>query len=264
MLPSKPRSQTSAHSRPKASLNPKLDKNLIAYMTAASAAGVAMLTAAPPAAAEVVFTPTNTPIAAGTTYLLDLNNDGIPDFTLHRCRSICGGDGHSSWLKLELDAPGNAVAPAAFPYAFEAAALKRGAPIGPRQAFLSKSQTSYGGIGMADAFQYSRTFFHGPWANATNRFLGLKFLVDGQVHYGWARLTVTNFNKGGTATLTGYAYETVPNQRIFAGERGAPGSDAQALPAPLSETPTQPVSLGMLARGTDALDLWRRRQPAAA
>jgi hypothetical protein len=258
MLPSKPRSETSTQSRPKTKLNARLDHHLIAYMTAASAAGVALLAAASPAAAEVVFTPTNTTIGAGNSYLLDLNNDGIPDFTLRRCASICGGGGHTSFLMVDLDVHGNAVASVGN----EVGALPRRTPIGPRRPYLSR--TSYGGVIMARAFQYSVTFFNGPWANATNRFLGLKFLIDGQVHYGWARLTVTNFNKGGTAILTGYAYETVPNQRIFAGERGTPASDSQAMPAPLSIAPAQPASLAILARGADALELWRRREPAAA
>jgi hypothetical protein len=263
MPPSKPRTEHSAQPRPKTKVNARLDKNLTAYVAAASAAGVAMFAAVPPAAAEVVFTPTNTPISAGTSYLLDLNHDGITDFTLRRCRSVCGGDGHSSTLQVDLDVAGNGVAPAGKPFPFDAAALERGTPIGPRYTFTTKSG-SYPGIGMARAFEYSVTNFTGPWANVTNRFLGLKFLIDGQVHYGWARLTVTNFNQHGTATLTGYAYETVPNQRIFAGERGTPDPDDEAVIAPPAVPAAQPASLGMLARGAHSLELWRRRQPAAA
>jgi hypothetical protein len=256
MSPSKPRPPHSTHPRPKTNLNPGLDKNLFAYVAAASAA-VAMLAAPRSAAAEVVFTPTNTPIEGSSSYLLDLNHDGIPDFTLQRTGYI----NHLSVLDLRFGAVGNGVAPPAPPN-FGAAALQRGAPIGPRQTFTT--QTNSYGIEMAAAFFYSVTNFTGPWANATNRYLGLKFLIDGQVHYGWARLTVTNFNQHGTATLTGYAYETQPNVRIFAGERGTGGSVGQAAPAPLAVPPAQPAGLGVLARGADTLQLWRRRQPVLA
>jgi len=57
----------------------------------------------------------------------------------------------------------------------------------------------------------------GPWHGAQNRYLGLKFLVKGQVHYGWARLSVSKIFPF-TATLTGYAYETIPNKSIVAGK----------------------------------------------
>jgi hypothetical protein len=48
----------------------------------------------------------------------------------------------------------------------------------------------------------------------------MKFTINGKVHYGWARLSVTNLKDKFriTATLTGYAYETIPNKPIKAGQ----------------------------------------------
>jgi hypothetical protein len=84
----------------------------------------------------------------------------------------------------------------------------------------------------------------GPWANVHDRYLGLKFYIKGRVHYGWARLNV--LIGGGRheqapsidATLTGFAYETIPNKSIAAGKTKGP--DVIRL---------EPGSLGRLARG---------------
>jgi hypothetical protein len=237
--------------RPTSKLNPKVDHRLIAYAAAASATGVAMLALARPADAEVVFTPTNVTIGGGSSYLLDLNNDGIADFTLHRCRCV-SGSGHSTTFRAEIDVTGNGIVNAA---------LSAGVLIGRGQPFIT-TNGNYGGAILARAFYYlSISRFSGPFANATNRFLGLKFLIDGKNHYGWARLTVTNFNHAGTATLTGYAYETVPNHAIRAGQRKE--TTASAVDSPiLSEPASTPLGLGLLARGDEGLSLWRREENA--
>ena len=76
------------------------------------------------------------------------------------------------------------------------------------------------------------TSFKGQWINATNRYLGLKFKIHGQTHYGWARLSIQYENFTFAATLTGYAYETIPNKAITAGETKGP-DDEQATPMSL-------------------------------
>jgi hypothetical protein len=108
--------------------------------------------------------------------------------------------------------------------------------------------------------------------NVTSRYLGLKFEVDGKTHYGWARLTVQlPGNYLINATLTGYAYETVPDKGILAGQT-AGGADAAAVSsnspdsdtsnssasvANPSDTP-RPTSLGTLALGAGGVPLRRR------
>jgi hypothetical protein len=51
----------------------------------------------------------------------------------------------------------------------------------------------------------------------------LRFRIDGKTHFGWARFTIKAQARGVVATLTGYAYETVPNKPIIAGK--TKGSD---------------------------------------
>ena len=103
------------------------------------------------------------------------------------------------------------------------------------------------------------TWFRGPWAKASNKYLGLKFLIDGEVHYGWARLTVMKRY----TTVTGYAYETVANQPIRAGAESGADEAAAAYPAQLAEPVSPMATLAMMARGADGLVLWRREEGAA-
>ncbi|MGC2767744.1 MAG: hypothetical protein WB607_19715, partial [Candidatus Acidiferrum sp.] len=65
----------------------------------------------------------------------------------------------------------------------------------------------------------SSTNWSDQWANGgeglKNGYLGLKFMISGKVHFGWARVTITTSAKTFTATLTSYAYDTIPNKSII-------------------------------------------------
>jgi len=122
---------------------------------------------------------------------------------------------------------------------------------------------------MAKFFQYSHSSFTRPWAGVTNRYLGFKFLIDGQVHYGWARVSVPDIYD---VVVTGYAYETIPGKGIKAGQTHGK-DDIEANPEtmkledpgpgaslnPISDK-SQPVSLGILALGAQGVPLWRRKE----
>jgi hypothetical protein len=110
-----------------------------------------------------------------------------------------------------------------------ASALKRGTPISKQQVFVPGGRM----VGLS-----SRT--SGQWINVTNRYLGLKFKIDGKFHYGWARLNVkvARHPPSILVTLTGYAYETIPNKPIIAGKTKGP-----------DVITVQPATLGKLALG---------------
>jgi hypothetical protein len=234
--------------------NPHLDKMLAAYATTATAVGVALLAAVQPADAKIIYTKIN--VAAHGSYLLDLNNDGVPDFNIRFCS--CGGSGTNLWIEVSssryLHAGGNAIrVQAASPGS--AAALLKGALIGPNRPFTNPP---YGyGAWMAWFAPYSSG---GPWLNVTNRYLGLKFLIHGQVHYGWARLTkvgLWNF------TVTGYAYETTVGKSLQAGQTTETAADEADDTASLTMPATRGPSLGMLARGAEAMAVWRKKDQIA-
>jgi hypothetical protein len=112
-------------------------------------------------------------------------------------------------------------------------------------------------------------YCYGSWKNKKNRYLGLQFMINGEVHYGWARLSVECHDGNVGALLSGYAYETVPNEGLKAGQTkekkeepedenlhgpGSPASPGSPV-APFSTAAT----LGMLARGAQSLDIWRQQ-----
>jgi hypothetical protein len=87
-------------------------------------------------------------------------------------------------------------------------------------------------------------------ASGSPRYLGLRFSIAGATHYGWARLSVPN---AGEFTLMDYAYNSVPDEPILAGE-GASTSIARiahssVLVSPNPFTSTLSVSMGMNKAG---------------
>jgi hypothetical protein len=103
---------------------------------------------------------------------------------------------------------------------------------------------------------------YGPWAAATKRYLGLKFVIQGQIHFGWARLNVKAQAGGVVAVLTGYAYETIPNKPIITGKTKGPDDSNIETPNASLTAPASELTLGMLALGSTALSIWRREDVA--
>jgi len=250
-------------------LSQTFQRQLNMYALAASAAGVSLLALSPPSEAKVVYTKVHQAIGWNGVYKLDLNHDGTTDFLIQEWgRSDPYGTAPSNAL-LAKEAFGNAVQGRVSQYWF-AAALKKGAWIGPHQGFISGG---YNGELMAD-FHHSDGGSHtlGRWINVANRYLGLKFMVGGKTHYGWARLSVRQQGIHIAAMLTGYAYETVPGKGIRAGQTtgnaddSAPSGgwqDSEASgPRPSVANPTSntlpPTSLGTLALGAGGVPQGRR------
>jgi hypothetical protein len=216
--------------RKTADLPESVHQQLNMYVLAASAAGVGLLALSPSAEAKIVYTKTHVVIGTNHVYALDLNHDGMVDFKI---------DNHSFFTDAivaslsAVPAANNAVVGAqthtGFPYS--AYALMRGAKVGPKQPF------SGGWMAWSDGANRG-----GRWANIRGRYLGLKFRIKGKIHYGWARLNVTVGQSRITATLTGYAYETIPNKPIIAGK--AKGKDVITVQPDIA-----PGSLGSLALG---------------
>jgi hypothetical protein len=56
----------------------------------------------------------------------------------------------------------------------------------------------------------------GAWFYGADKYLGLKFIKNGNTYYGWARLRDGVF--AASLTLIDYAYNNIPNQQILAGQ----------------------------------------------
>jgi hypothetical protein len=210
------------------------------YALAAGAAGVTALALASSAEAKIVYTPAHAKVIY-PGIPLDLNHDGTVDFYLYE------GNDHSTARTLltacqylvhlgsgiycsNSGRGANGIRKITSGGLSWAAALKSGASIRSREQFL-KSKAAMASV--LDVNHTSTSHWFGPWANGgkgvKDRYLGFKFKIKGQFHFGWARLNV-QAAKGGYlhATLTGYAYETVPGKSIIAGK--TKGQDVITLP----------------------------------
>jgi len=244
-----------------------LERSLSAYASAAAAAGVSLLTLTSPASAKIVYTPTHTPIPEKGYVSLDLNHDGSADFIIVNSWGIscCGAGG--AWLSvgcaLHTTGPvsppkgetcnyltdqiwGRGVVSGRF-----ASALPAGVKVRANKWYFQAAKYPFfavmGAIGNGAYGQSSNS--DGQWLYAKDRYLGLQFVIKGQVHYGWARLTVTfppQPSPGILAILTGYAYETEANTPIITGKTKGP--DVITL---------DPATLGHLAGGASQIPAWR-------
>ncbi len=221
-------------------LHGTLESSVRSYCAAAGAAGVGLLALATPAAAQIVYTPAHERLKTESFLSLDLNHDGVTDIGL--TNEINSYSASVSQMVFASGWNQNAVITS---HSVRALALPIGAPIGSTQPFFI--------VGfMATAWHsiMGRHESNGNWANVENRFLGIRFSINGETHYGWARLTVEIENNSVITLLTGYAYNTVAGQKILAGQTKT--SDA-SVEAPSLVPPT----LGLLALGSTGLESWR-------
>ena len=234
-------------------LSDSVHRQLNLYALAATAAGVGVVASGSPAEAKVVYTPGTVAIRLNSGWVgLDLNHDGIIDFQLNlfseggsckgvpmlgphyfRALQIYTHQSNQAWaLKTKVYFPNATL--------LCAAALPEGKVVGPHGHFepLQAGQMLYaqsaGSWGTDDGC---------PWKSGVQAFLGLKFAITGQIHFGWARVLSNGI---GTAYISGYAYETIPNKAIIAGK--IKGPDVVTV---------QPASLGHLAAGAAAIPAWR-------
>jgi hypothetical protein len=248
--------RSSRPTRTPASLSESVHHRLNMYALAASATGVGMLALPQPAAAKIVYTPAHTRING--TLLLDLNHDGVVDFNINTHKY--NGSYWELWTRSQ---GGNQICRTnASQRRGFAAALPAGVRLGAKRLWEPGSATM---LGWYFTTSNNGTSHRGPWFYVKRRFLGLKFLIDGHFHYGWARLNVKGTPQGIDAVLTGYAYETIPNTPIITGKTKGPNeidNIAQPNPASVTATIPKPATLGALALGSPALSIWRRKESA--
>src|ERR1700685_432570 len=250
--------------RQAARLAPRLENSLSAYAAAAAAAGVSLLSLSLPAEAKIVYTPAHIKIPVnGSPVALDLSHNGVTDFLFSNVSWIGDGGQFASGVRAGASNPANAVwgrgvlTEATFVSHNRtcssgfAAALPGGFKVRPNNSYLQKSgcwvmawRGGRPGFGSSPA---ATTF--GQWMYAQHRYLGLKFMISGEVHYGWARFSVTLQQGRVQPVLTGYAYETIPNKPIIAGKTKGP--DVVTL---------DPNTLGRLAQGASGISAWREKK----
>lgn len=248
-------------SRTLSKLSESCNRQLNSYALAAGAAGLGLLTLAPVAEGKVVYTPANLPLMNHNQVFFDLNHDGINDFFFYG-QSTSRRSVSVFFFRLTVSPAqqGNAIwGVESNEHASCAASLPRGTRVGMKRPFQANRATLLdwsGGPNGGTAYC--------PWTGKTRTaYLGLKFNIKGKTHFGWARVKTTSIFPY-TVYLTGYAYETVPNKAILTGTTKEPDDRTvgQAAPVALGRPMSQPARLGILAQGSPALSIWRRRDSA--
>ena len=228
-------------------LNSKLERSLLGYVAAAGAASVALMTVAPAAEATVVYTPlNNVPLTSLSN--IDLNGDGVTDFRFVFLQSGYGA------LQYLYPMSGNSIVIGTVNNSSGALPLPWLTRIGPNSPFQPRDGKITGVDGC-----HSTCHKFGLWQHQVDKYIGVKFQISGQTHYGWIRLVV---QAALTGYASGYAYETIADKPIIAGKTSGSERADIAPPALLPVQPTQ--SLGALARGEDGIAIWRRDEEVAA
>jgi|SRR5579872_1341164 len=232
--------------RKKVNLSDLLHHDLSSYALAAGIAGVSALSATKPAEAEIVYTPAHSVLSHDGVIRIELNHDGLTDLLIREipcehsvfsCNSLQAAPQSGGGVKRGLSHEG-------------AAAMALGSMIGPRDPFDA---------GPGVMLNVSGIYYYGSWAGFDiTRFVGIRFQINGETHYGWARLTV----RFGTysyvdALLTGYAYDTIPDKPIVAGDTGSANEVNLRASGELLREPKM-STLGDLALGANHLDIRRR------
>lgn len=247
---------TSAKQRIVATLDASLEKRLLSYAVAAAAAGVGALACSARAEATVVYTNTWIPIAPVSQVTLDLNNDGIADFQFSNKRRIgksstmCSASRQFHPVCLSMKVLPQNQSNAVWGTNTYASALGSGISVGSQGKFQAgHAFMAMELVGSEGSSIVYRSF--GAWKETTRGFLGLKFIIQGQVHYGWARLDVTATIRGVYGAITGYAYETEPNTPILTGQenRARKRHKTRHVSASPGAPAMVPGALGMLAGG---------------
>lgn len=248
-----------------AELRYSTQRQLQMYARAASAAGVSLLALSHATRAEIIYTPAHVQISPNQTVPLDLDQDGARDFKFKDTRSSTSSGAAAAILSVVPARTANQVWGHRLRFHPYASALFAGVRIGSRGQFVPgavrmASELTNGGL------QEDRGlsgYCSGPWANVSHRYLGLTFRINGEAHFGWARLNVScpaNLFRI-EAELTGYAYETVAGKSIRTGQThyDAEGrSSDNNLKDPSRAAAPVAGTLGQLALGAEGSAAQRR------
>ncbi|MBI1191545.1 MAG: hypothetical protein GC205_00030 [Bacteroidetes bacterium] len=169
------------------------------------------------AEADIIYTDVDPDaFLVNSTISIDFNDDGINDFTLQQY-NFGYGTFESNFAVLE-GIPGFSYGIIGLPggYSYLAQALNPGDFIGPGANFNS---SDYGILGSFFAFG-SSVFGVGEWSAVTDRYLGVKFQIGPNTHYGWIRLDA-EINCS-ALRVKDFAYEDSPGVPILAGDATLP------------------------------------------
>jgi hypothetical protein len=200
--------------------------------------------------AQIVYTDVNPDSAYAcngnqnctNTYFLDLNNDGLVDFRIN-----LGNLYHNSnvrWVSI-IDSVGNA-------FAISTNGAKKffmNDTIGPAQTWLADTLAYLRHWGSAVHGSYK-----GEWIYETDKYLGLALNVSGLTYYGWVRLDVTVDASTSTCIciIKDFAYNSIPNQPILAGQTTVTGIIENSFSSSINLFPNPATNHLTIALGSNS------------
>ena len=210
--------------------------------------------------AQIVYTDVNpdTVISAvilpsTINYNIDLNNDGINDYNIScvRNRFACGTFGSRGSTN----------------YVFVSALNTNAVVVDTSKTYplaMNFNDNIYSGLNFSASgyLRYVRGAFNcgntvlGFWSTSVDHYLGLKLIVGANTYYGWVRLQVS-VSGNASCTIKDYAYNSIPNQPIRAGETSCTTATAK-LAASGSLSFCAGDSVILTANGTGYQYQWKR------
>lgn len=145
------------------------------------------------------------------SYKLDLNNDQIIDFILISQNS----DG---WEWLGVSSANNTINGiiSIAPWYTHPLPLYAGQEIFKLRGYSNgEFYDKWSIFSIGECFGGDKDCFY-SWKNKVDMYLGLKFIINGQTHYGWASLEVISPTKW---KIKDYAYNATPDKPILAGQK---------------------------------------------
>jgi len=192
----------------------------------------------------IVYTPASISFmgsyALGKNVGIDFNGDGITDISIQGYGYGAGGEQHFSTFRTGgVKWVGSAMSHA----------LAKGEQIGPRANFSGRNLMARSEWHRSPS---SNRICYGPFHDANTKYLGVRFSIDGETHFGWVNIYAKCGGGGAKDTfvfggVNGYAYNTIPNEPIDAGQvyaKPPEEGDATEPSAP------EPGTLGALSLGS--------------
>lgn len=169
-----------------------------------------------------------------TTYSLDLNNDGLFEFKI--TNSIEGTNPEAIGLDFlqKVDGDFNPQFNEIFTYSLEYA------PIAFKldcEDSIPQNVLFYGSNYAVLAFHFG-TFFADHWINVTDTYLGVKFAIGTNVHYGWVRMDANTMDTVPNLVIKDYAYEATPLKKIAACDVGTGINTIEVVSAAVYPNPS--------------------------
>ena len=215
------------------------EKQFVRKLAAYVLAGAAILIPGTAEAGTIDYFPNVDTIVTGpglgSSYSFNLSGPSSADLTLEMPPGVVGSD-----PAVEIGIETANGAEVVFGGVNNVSALSEGAAIGPADRF--------GTLGELVAYDQRDGDIAGFWpSNGGDAYLGFYFEGPDGPQYGWADITTLVSNSTATFEVLDYAYSTVTNATIFAGQT--------------QDTP-EPSTIALLALGAAGMVAMRRRLSA--